>query len=387
MVVYTVSVRRMNPCGECPGIFWRLPVLATIVLCCLVCTVTAAYGAGTDQVVVRVTDAQAGAPIDGAQVYLDGAYAGVTSPDGGEGTLGLSGIGKGTHTLRVAGGDYRESVVTFAVPGENEVTVVLHRSFLHALIVNGSEKNAISVVFYPSATSFDCTRNARVNESRYKDESLFKNDVLAVINRTYLDLGAMIDPSEPLPAGYQGRFDFYYYFDPSAPGDAFDGCSGSIPASYWNDVTFADITVLLYPTYHGSYDNASCQPVGCFASAGTGRGVMKVPADRTSLFFHETGHAIFGLVDTYCGDTWYYENDPYPNLWSSFASCQSGALADGRDPALCRPIGQDASVSCSGEYWRWDPDPDIMAEAYDGTFGAAATGRIRNILSEPGGSP
>jgi hypothetical protein len=359
-------------------------LLALVVIGCLVCTVAAAYGDGTGQITVTVKDEQAGAPINGAQVYLDGAYAGTTASSGVDGTLGLTGIGTGTHILRVTGGDYRDSAKKFAVPGDGQVTVVMSRSFLHALKVNGSAQNKINVVFYPSATSFDCTGNAKVSDPRYTDEALFKEDVLAVIDRTYLHLDTVTDPSVPLPEGYRDRFSFYYYFDPSAMGDAFDGCSGSVPASYWNDVTFADITVILYPTYYGPYSNTSCQPVGCFQSAGTGRGVMKIPADRTSLFLHETGHALFGLIDTYCGDTWYYENDPYPNLWESLASCQDNATANGRDPALCRPIGQDSSVSCSGEYWRWDPDPDIMAEAYDGQFGAAATRRIDYVFAESG---
>jgi len=376
----------MNQCGPRSGISVRIGRIAAFVaICCLLFNLTAATGADTGQVLVTVTEAKSGIPINGALVYLDGAYEGATSSAVGDGTLALTGIGAGTHTLRAAGGEYRDSVQTFRVPGEDQVTLALNTSYLHPLIVNGSTDNAISVVFYPSATSFDCPYNTKVNDSRYADENLFREDVMAVISRTYLNLGAVTDPSEPLPEGYREKFNFYYYFDPSAPGDAFDGCSGSVPASYWNDVTFADVTVLLYPAYHGSYNNASCQPVGCFQSSGTGRGVMKIPADRTTLFFHETGHALFGLVDTYCGDTWYYENDPYPNLWSSLASCQSGASANGRDPALCRPIKENSTVSCYGEYWRWDPDPDIMAEAYDGQFGSAATRRIDHVLAGAGG--
>jgi hypothetical protein len=388
MFVYIVSVKGRCHCGPLP---WEPrkagKILAVIAIgfLCLMCAASAADSYGTGRVMVRVTDAESGIPIDGTQVYLDGAYAGTTSPSDGEGTLLITGVSAGTHTLRVAGGGgYRESVETFAVPGEDVVMIGLHRSFLHTLIVNGSTKNAINVVFFPSATTFDCANNTKVNDSYYTDENLFREDVRAVINRTYLDLDAVTDPSEPLPAGYRGRFNFYYYFDPAAMGDAFEGCSGSVPDSYWNDVTFADITIILYPTYYGSYSNASCQPVGCFQSAGTGRGIMKVPSDRTALFFHETGHAIFGLVDTYCGDTWYYENDPYPNLWSSLVGCQSGASAEGRDPVPCRKIGQDSSVTCSGEYWRWDPHPDIMAEAYDGRFGAAATRRIDYVLAGGG---
>jgi hypothetical protein len=380
--VFDRAANCFGPGQVAPRQFGRIFIL--VVIGCLTFTVAAAYGAGTNQVTVMVTDAKTGAAVSGAKVFLDGAYAGMTSSADAAGTLHLAGIGAGTHTLRVTCQNYRESVKKFPVSGDGQVTVELDRSFLQSLTTNGTANHAINVVFFPSATSFDCSTNSKVSTPRYTNESSFKEDVVTVINHTYLNLDHVTDSSDRLAAGYQGRFNFYYYFDPSAMGDAFDGCSGSVPSSYWNDVTFADVTVLLYPTYYGGYTKTSCQPIGCYQSAGTGRGVMKAPADQYSLFLHETGHAIFGLVDTYGGDTWHYEIDPYPNLWSSLASCQSDASANGRDSSRCRSIGQTSSVSGSGEFWRWDPDPDIMAAAYYGQFGAASTRRIDYVLAQSG---
>jgi hypothetical protein len=36
---------------------------------------------------------------------------------------------------------------------------------------------------------------------------------------------------------------------------------------------------------------------------------------------------------------------------------------------------------CSKDFWRWDPDPDIMRTSASGMFGAASTERISYILS------
>ena len=47
-------------------------------------------------------------------------------------------------------------------------------------------------------------------------------------------------------------------------------------------------------------------------------------------------------------------------------------------------MGQTSSASGSGNYWRWDPDPDIMAVAYYGQFGAAATKRIDYVFAQSG---
>ena len=94
---------------------------------------------------------------------------------------------------------------------------------------------------------------------------------------------------------------------------------------------------------------------------------------------HEIGHGLYGLMDTYCGNTYYNENDPNPNVWNSEEKCQAAAIANNWNPGNCRQV-QDTGNGCQKEFWRWDPDPDIMYEGYYGTFGNASTKRIVNIL-------
>jgi hypothetical protein len=244
---------------------------------------------------------------------------------------------------------------------------------------------ALTVVFYPSSTSYNCTGRTKVSAPEYiSNETKFRKDVQNVIRLTYLELGNATSAADPLPLDYRERFNFYSYYDPSAPADAFAGCAGTLPDQYWDEVTFSDVTVILYPTYYGTYSDAACEPNGCTQDTGTAHNVMKVPADQPALLKHETGHAVYGLIDTYCGDTYYYQNDPYPNVWDSLESCTADARLHNRDAGRCRQIQKaaPASAACVRDYWQWDPAPDIMANGYSGKFGTAATQRINYILSK-----
>ncbi|PKG33109.1 MAG: hypothetical protein CW742_04690 [Methanoregula sp.] len=333
---------------------------------------------------VVVKDARTKAVVGSALVYLDGAYKGTTADMSG--AITLNGLKDGTHTVRVTKPDFREVTTKIVSPDQTTVTLEIAKGALVLLNDEGEKKGAINVVFYPSSTSYSCTDHAKVSAPVYiNNETRFREDVMKVIKSTYLDLDKVTSSTKPLPADYRDRFNFYYYYDTSAPADAFEGCAGTIPANYWNEVTFADITVILYPKYYGAYSDAACQPTGCSQDYGPGRNLMKAPSDQLTLIQHETGHAMYDLVDTYCGNTYYYQNDPHANVWSSRENCESDARSHGRDPAQCRQIQQAATVSsasCSQPYWRWDPMPDIMASGYRGKFGEAATQRINYVLSK-----
>jgi hypothetical protein len=356
---------------------WIIAVILVFIL-----TVTAASGQNMVGVVVR--DAGTRVNLGGAQVYFDGGYLGDTSSSNDMGLLMIPDVNTGMHTVRVILPGYNENTTKFDYPAETTVEVLVTKSPLVSLNPGGPLPNAINVVFYPSSTSYDCTDNEKVSVPDYMDnETLFKEDVLTVINNTYLNLDQFTSPVDPLPQDYRSSFNFYYYYDLSSPADAFSGCSGSVPAGFWNNVTFSDVVVILYPAYHGTYANATCQPTGCTQIYGPGRSQMKAPADQEWIVRLETGHALFGLDDTFCGNTYYWQNEPYPNVWASLASCQSDAEAHNRDPAQCRQIeSADSPPSCTRNFWQWDPMPDVMAGSYGGIFGDAATQRINYVLSQ-----
>jgi hypothetical protein len=346
---------------------------------------TVSASPGVNQVIVVVKDTRTKENLNDAQVYLDGGYRGITSSEDA-GILVIQDISDGTHTLRVTRAGYKEISRKFVYPAETRVEAMISKGSLVSLNPYGPSPHGINIIFYPSATSYNCADHVKVSTPLYMtDEIRFRQDAMDLFSRTYLNLDQVTSPSHPLPDDYTEFFNLYYYYDPSAPADAFSGCAGSIPESYWDDVTFSDVTVLLYPSYYGIYADASCQPTGCYQNFGPGRGQMKAPADQEMLFKHETGHAVFELIDTYCGTTYYYQNDPNPNVWASLESCRTDARDGNRDPEQCRQIQKNSqSSSCIKNYFQWDPMPDIMANGYGGRFGDAATRRINYILLQSG---
>jgi hypothetical protein len=365
--------------------FWRnIALIFTFLV--IICITSISVEASTDNTLTLfVKDVKTGNYLDGAMVYLDGAFIGTTGESNNAGTLQLSNVSIGVHTLRITKEGYIEVTKKVQFPDTKTVELTMNKGSLFLLNKNGYFPHGINVIFIPSETSFSCSENRKLFDSTYTvNENRFKEDVVAIINRTFLHLDKITSPSAPLIEDYQNRFNFYYYYNPAVHADAYSGCAGTVSDLYWKTVTFSDITVILYPTYTGVYTGPPCQPMGCYKSMGSGRNLMKAPADSTYLFDHEMGHALFGLVDTYCGNTYYYENSPDPNVWASLDKCIANAKMNNFDPNNCKQIKGGSSSLCSKPFWRWDPSPDIMETGYYGSFGSAATQRINYILSKTG---
>jgi hypothetical protein len=351
----------------------------------LACPVAAVFSAGT--LLVVVTDARTGSGLDGATVFIDGGYAGITSAEKGAGTFGIDDIKEGSHTVRVTDAGYQSLSETVTSPDDSMVHMSLSVSHLVRLSPDSNNTRGINIVFVPSSTYFRTSDDSKVRTDEYTgNETRFREYVLRLINTTFDNLDAVTDPAIPLPKNYPARLNIYYYFDPANSADAFAGCAGTVPGQYWDTVTFSDLTVILYPHYDGWYLNISDQPIGCYEDDGPGHKLIKIPANRDTLAYHEMGHGLFGLVDTYCGDTTYFENDPYPNVWSTENGCIASATADNLDPADCREIQSDSGdpASCLKNFWRFDPDPDIMKTGGYGMFGATSTKRIAYVLTISG---
>jgi hypothetical protein len=330
---------------------------------------------------LSTVDVSTGQPLGNVSVYLDGGYTGSTAGQGTMGILDISPVSEGLHTIRVTKSGYTESTQNVSVPSANPVKIGLQAELLVPVWESGSHDTKIDIVFVPSGTTYNCAEQKKITSTRYvTDRSAFVSDVNRVVNESLFTLDSVTDKTSPIPADYRNRFNIYYYYDPSDFADAFDGCAGTVPEKFWKTVPFADMVVILYPTYYTLDTGAPCEPNGC-VHPGTGRSWMKTPADQRVLFQHESGHALFGLIDTYCGTTEYWQNDPDPNVWSSQASCMQDAINHAWDPSACRQIQQTNPTACTKQFWRWDPDPDIMHEGYSGTFGKASTLRITYILN------
>lgn len=68
--------------------------------------------------------------------------------------------------------------------------------------------------------------------------------------------------------------------------------------------------------------------------------------------FHESGHALFGLLDEYCCDSYYKELDFAPNIWESADACEADASNIGYSTSMCARI---SSPFRTIPFWRVDP--------------------------------
>jgi len=325
---------------------------------------------------LSAVDRTTGKPLGGVLVYLDGGYTGTTSAGGPVGILNITPVSVGQHTIRVTKPGFSEETVSLTVPSVSPVTISLEEQLLVPVRETGLHSAKIDIVFVPSGTSYNCALRKKISTTSYvTDRRAFVTDVNRFVNDGLFTLDTVTDRTAPIPADYRDRFNIYYYYDPSEFADAFNGCAGKAPEKFWRTVPFADIVIILYPSYYTPHTGAPCEPNGC-VSPGTGRSWMKTPADQKTLFLHESGHAIFGLIDTYCGSTEYRQNDPDPNVWSSQDRCIKAATNNSLDTAACRQIRQINPEDCTKPFWRWDPDPDIMHDGYHGVFGKVSTLRM-----------
>jgi hypothetical protein len=330
-------------------------------------------------------DIKTGTFVGGANVYIDGYSVGSTSEH--DGKLVLRDVERGSHTIRVAKTGYEETTRSVDIMEKKQVSLTLDKSKAIPLRISGSTDEKIDIVFVASETSFDCNSKTKIRTEVYTgNQPRFVADVNNKIDHVFLSLDTLTTGSTGLPKDFRERFNFYYYWDPESFADAFDGCAGSLPQKFWNDAPFTDVAIILYPSYEGLYSGPPCEPNGCANGLGPGSGSwLKAPADSPMIFLHESGHVVFGLIDTYCGDTYYVENSPFPNVWDSEYSCKKNAEQELWDSASCRQIFKPADSRskdpCVKNFWRIDPDPDIMGSgAYSGRFGNASTSHIRLIF-------
>ncbi len=277
------------------------------------------------ELTIAAKDIKTGSFIGGANVYIDGDTAGSTSEHDGKQIL--RDVERGSHTIRVTKTGYDETTRYVDITEKRLVSVTLGKSKAIPLRIRGSTDEKIDIVFVASETSFNCNSKTKTRTETYTgDQQRFVRDVNNKIESVFLSLDTLTTGSQGLPKDFRERFNFYYYWDPVSFADAFDGCAGSLPQKFWNDAPFTDVAIILYPSYEGFYSGSPCEPNGCANGLGPGSGSwLKAPADSPMIFLHESGHVVFGLIDTYCGDTYYVENSPFPNVWDSENSCKENA--------------------------------------------------------------
>jgi hypothetical protein len=286
------------------------------------------------------------------------------------------------------------------VQGANEIAVddgilcplksecVYCGQYVKPLYLARSPEKAIDIVFVASSTSWNpVTKKAESTTDYTASEETFKSIARNQILNGYWKLDAL--SANALPSDYRNRFNFYYYWRPGYTGDAWSSaCAGDLPSTFWTDAYFADVGAIMYPANFAGGKGTTL--AGCADMLGPSKSHYKACglAGYETIPVHEAGHAVFGIVDTYCGDTSYSQNDPFANVWSSQTACINDLKSKGGDTSKCRQILWDdtatsANPDCTKSFWRWDPDPDMMREPDNGgKFGPRSVAKINTIFQK-----
>ena len=305
-------------------------------------------------------------------------------------------IGDACDCYDVLQGSYETGVDCGGVCSQACVACTWCDARIKPIRVTGEPEGRIDIVFLPEETY-----SAAMSQ--------FRADTINYVRKGYFWLGGMVvDPMNRIPADYRDRFNFYYLDDPSTSaayghigGDLPEGCDFQLsynreytdylmtcmagcgiagplfgvcfvacmqfaPPSLSSFASFADTFGLLYNGVSG----------GC--AKGLGPGANFISMRDTSVVLHESGHAVFGLVDEYCGDTYYTQQKHEPNVWESESKCQSDAVNHGWTLGNCRRIEEP---SCQNDFWRYDPNPDLMC--YNNyTLNEADVRRMNYVFSD-----
>lgn len=179
----------------------------------------------------------------------------------------------------------------------------------------------------------------------------FNAEVLDKIRNWYFRLGNLT--VKTLPGNYKDMFNFYQY---TGGFGAYKGrnCSALMPPNFENISSFYDVAGVLIQESDG------------FACAFGPPSYFAAKANQGDMVTHETGHALFGLTDEYCGPTIYKKKDPFSNVWYSLSNCQSNASSEGWNNGVCTQIqipgpSFASPPQCTAFYignavWRYDRD-------------------------------
>jgi Thrombospondin type 3 repeat. len=222
----------------------------------------------------------------------------------------------------------------------------------------GVNQGFIDIVFIP-------------NTDYASNPSEFRSDVINLIRTQFFRLQNKTTTS--LPQNYKDRFNFYLY--EGGFGNRTD--RWNLPSTFWTDAPGTDVGAIL--------KNSGCCVGESFYFGPPAW--LHCPAKNANLCMHEFGHAIFSLLDEYCGITNYDCTNGCPaitNVWSSTGDCQKDAAAQGWRNGTCRQIEWDnlstPGLDCQQNFWRYDPVSCEMDSNGD-LFGEACSRKISHVYN------
>jgi hypothetical protein len=151
--------------------------------------------------------------------------------------------------------------------------------------------------------------------------------------------------------------------------------------------SFIDVFVVLHVC--PSYCNYYCRDYSMYNP-----NAFSTEFFEENVFVHESGHAIFGLADEYAdsdcpSSTYYFEPQPYPNIWDTIEECENFATQHGIPTSTCAEFYVCNSGICSiprlkpkswcGPWYKINEGPSIM-DSNEGRWSTAARVRVSKIL-------
>ena len=208
-------------------------------------------------------------------------------------------------------------------------------------IQNGNHSDKIDIVFI-SDTSYN------------SNTTLFIQHIANIINNSFMvseEVGANISKFNFYHILEEGFIDWPYW-------------SLEPPRNFFTECSFYDAAVMLHTDSRRDFASDNI-----FSSEPYNYGTI----------MHEFGHALFGLADEYCCDSYYFTPEPFPNIYKNERLCKEDAVNEGWSPNDCDNFCPAQQGRCGNGWWRSDPLPDIMEDDGDNIVPPFQRADVRNI--------
>ena len=185
------------------------------------------------------------------------------------------------------------------------------------LLYSGVQDSRLDIVFIPDARSYTGPHDPR-----------FLADVQAAIQDAYYASSIAIRAGGRSFLFNQDAINFWAALDTGTARDASscgDSCEHDLPPGWDTTYGFADSGAIVHRT-----------PGRDFAQRD--QRIFSVWATALDNYLHELGHSPVGLADEYCCDGGYFQSEPYPNIYSSYADCVDDPITIGVTDA-CQTLG------------------------------------------------
>lgn len=238
------------------------------------------------------------------------------------------------------------------------------------ILFTGPRASRIDIVFVPDEDSYSAATDPDFHAAV---RSVILN---AYYGRMPMATGTDAQYGERLFLSNQDKLNFWIAQDLADTDGTSDECLHLEPPDNWADYSFADTGVILHDD---PFRDCADRSNRIFGSEPT--------SERTIL--HETGHSPFGLADEYCCDSYYWQPDPFPNIYSSLDECQADAInlqaydlligdSFGRTSSACELLSDPITPGNTNGWYTSEPvtDGDIMFDR--GEFNGADIRKIED---------